>query len=99
MLWVIHAEDKPDSSALRQANRSDHLSYVSNFDVRFGGPLLDDEGAMCGSMLVLDLPDRQALEEFVAGDPYTKAGLFERMSIHGWKQVAPVQSADDAARR
>jgi uncharacterized protein len=89
MLWVIHAEDKPDSLVLRQATRPDHLAYVASFPLELGGPLLDDDGAMCGSLIVLDLPDRMAVEEFVAGDPYTKAGLFDRVSIHAWKQVAP----------
>lgn len=99
MLWAIHAEDKPGSMSLRQATRASHLDYVSAFPIRIGGPLLDDSGEMCGSLILVDLPDRAAVDDFVAADPYNQAGLFERVSVHLWRQTvgAPPTSVDATA--
>ncbi|KIN65779.1 YciL protein [Sulfitobacter noctilucae] len=44
---------------------------------------------MCGSMLVLDLPDMAAAEAWAAEDPYAKAGLFETVTLREWIQVLP----------
>ncbi len=81
MHFVIHAFDRSDAGDLRARTRPDHLEYASGFDVAFGGPMLDDDGEMCGSLLVVDVEDRAAAEAFAAGDPYTQVGLFDRVTI------------------
>lgn len=87
MLWCIHCEDKPDSLELRQQTRPSHVEYLGGFDIKLGGPLLDADGNMCGSSIFLEAPDRATAEAFAANDPYNKAGLFERVSIHEFKTV------------
>ena len=49
--------------------------------VKLGGPMTDDAGDMAGSLLILDVADRAAAEAFTAADPYSLAGLFERVEI------------------
>ena len=88
MLFVIHAKDKPDSLELRQATRPAHVEYLSTFDTPVGGPLLDENGNMCGSCIILEAPDRAAAEAFVAGDPYGQAGLFESVELHEFMKVS-----------
>jgi uncharacterized protein YciI len=85
--FVIHAKDKPDSLAIRQATRPAHLDYMSGFEILVGGPLLDPDGQMCGSCIVLEAESLEAAEAFAAGDPYRAAGLFESVSIHEFKTV------------
>ena len=87
MHYVIHALDRSAAGALRARTRPDHLAYLAGFEVTFGGPLLDDDGQMCGSLNVLDVATREAAEEFAAGDPYAVAGLFERVTITGFRPV------------
>jgi hypothetical protein len=87
MPYVIHALDRGDAGDLRARTRPDHLAYLGGFDILYGGPLLDDEGAMCGSLIVLDAESREAAAEFAAGDPYAVAGLFERVAITGFRPV------------
>jgi hypothetical protein len=90
MLWSVYCLDKPDSLALRQATRPTHLAYLEGFKDRmvYGGALLAADGQTpIGSLLVIKLPDRAAAEAFSAGDPYAKAGLFERVAIHGSRKV------------
>ena len=87
-LFVLICRDKPGALAVRQANREAHLTYAQgSCAVVLGGPFLDEGGAMCGSMLVIEAEDRAAAESWAAGDPYNKAGLFESVRIDAWKRV------------
>lgn len=88
MLFVIYAIDRPDSLELRKATRAAHLEFLAGFDTPVGGPLLDTDGQMCGSCIVLDVPDRAAAQDFVANDPYAKAGLFESVALHEFMKVS-----------
>lgn len=92
MLFHILCHDKPDSSAIRAANREAHLAYLeSRKDILFvAGPLLSDDGStMAGSALIVDLPDRAAVDAFCADDPYARAGLFDAVTVHAWRRVYP----------
>ena len=62
MHFVIHAIDRSDAGSLREHTRPTHLDYLGGFDVVFGGPMLDDDGAMCGSLIVVQAEDRAAAE-------------------------------------
>ena len=87
-MFAIVAIDKPNSRELRAANRQTHLDYADASGVVFvAGPFLDGEGNMTGSLIVLDVPDMAAAEAWAANDPYAKAGLFETVTIRGWKKV------------
>ncbi len=90
MHFVLHCIDKPGAAALRAANRPAHLEYLKANDakIQMAGPILsDDGGAMVASLLILNVPAKADAEAFVAGDPYTKAGLFASVAIAPWKQV------------
>lgn len=81
MRYVVFALDKPDSLDLRKNTREAHLAYLSQFEVLAGGPLLDDDGDMCGSMVVYEAPSKADVETIAAGDPYAQAGLFDSVVI------------------
>jgi uncharacterized protein YciI len=87
-MFVLICRDKPGHLEVRKANRDAHLAYLAETGiVRLAGPLLDDAGAMVGSMLAIEAPDRAGAEAFAAADPYAKAGLFASVEIMGWKKV------------
>ncbi len=88
MRFAVLALDRPGSLEIRLATREAHLEYLSQFDTPVAGPLLDDEGNPCGSMLFYEAPSRQAVDEIVAADPYNRAGLFESITIREFKTVA-----------
>ena len=87
MHYVIHALDRSDAGDLRARTRPDHLAYLAGFEVTFGGPLLDDDGQMCGSLIVLNVDTSEAAEELAAGDTYAEAGLFDRVTIPGFRPL------------
>jgi len=92
MHFVFHCTDKPDSAAVRAANRPAHLAHLERHAdaILAGGPLLGEDGTSAvGSLLILDFPDRAAAERFAADDLYAKAGLFAVVTITPWRQVYP----------
>ncbi len=87
MLFVIHATDKAGSLELRQTTRPSHLSYVASFNTPVAGPMLNDEGVVCGSCIFLEVPGWAEAEAFVEADPYNDAGLFQSVTIREFKTV------------
>lgn len=88
MRFALLAKDKPNALQTRMDNRDAHLAYVAETGVvEIAGPLLDADGKMCGSLIVLDLPDLAAAKEWAANDPYAKAGLFDDVTLSAWKKV------------
>jgi uncharacterized protein YciI len=92
MLFLVQCVDKPNAAELRQQTRPAHLEYLKAFtpQILIAGPTLgDDQATPTGSVFVLDLPDRAAVERFCADDPYAKAGLFQRTTIQFFRKVIP----------
>ncbi|MGR3756998.1 MAG: YciI family protein [Tranquillimonas sp.] len=88
MLVALIARDRPGALEIRKSNREAHLAYLEGSGrVKYAGPLLDDDGGMAGSLLVLDVPDMAAARAWAADDPYAKADLFESVTLQEWKQV------------
>lgn len=90
MHFVAICLDKPNSHDLRLANRAAHLEYLRTHSatIKTCGPLLDDDGeTMLGSMLILDVANRDAAEAILAKDPYKKANLFSRTELRRWRWV------------
>ncbi len=86
--FAVICQDKPGHLEVRKANREAHLAYLKDTGaVAQAGPFLDAAGAMCGSLLILDVADMAAAQDWVAGDPYGKAGLFETVSVQAWNRV------------
>ena len=91
MQFAIYCIDKPGSSELRTATRTAHLKYVDEtaIGIVLAGPLLGDDGAMQGSLFIVEADDRAAVERFSEADPYRRAGLFQRVEIRGFRSVFP----------
>ncbi|MEP1767220.1 MAG: YciI family protein [Sulfitobacter sp.] len=88
MLVCLIAKDKAGALDVRMENRPKHVEYLKSTDhVHLAGPLIDADGGMCGSMIVLDVPDMAAAENWVANDPYTHAELFQSVTLTEWKKV------------
>ena len=86
-LFTITWMDKPDSLEVRMAARERHLAYVAAHSdmVRLGGPFLDGEGRMIGSMIVVEAESLGAAQAFHAADPYREAGLFDASDVRPWR--------------
>ena len=88
MLIALTCRDKAGALSVRQANRDAHLAYIKETGVvQQAGPFLDEDGQMCGSLIILDIEDMAAAEAWAANDPYAKADLFASVSLDVWKRV------------
>ncbi|EEX12621.1 YCII-related domain superfamily protein [Citreicella sp. SE45] len=88
MLIALIAKDKKGALQTRKDNRDAHLAYIDSTGVvTQAGPLLDDAGDMAGSLVILDVTDMSAAQDWAANDPYAKAGLFESVELIAWKKV------------
>lgn len=88
MLIALIARDKPGALEIRKANRESHLAYIDATGVvNQAGPLLDDAEQMIGSLVILDVADLAAAQDWADNDPYAKAGLFESVELIPWKRV------------
>ena len=85
--FALFCIDKPGALSLRMATREAHLAYMRERAamMKLGGPLLDDNGDMAGSLMIVEAPDRAAALELNANDPYTLAGLWERVDVKAFK--------------
>lgn len=90
MPYVIITKDKPDSLDLRNQQRGAHLEYLDANTHRLlaAGALTDDDGSGgAGGVIIVDTDDRQEAEDFIAADPFTKAGLFETTRVVRWRKA------------
>jgi hypothetical protein len=50
------------------------------------GPLLSDDGAVwVGTVTIVELTDRDAVDAMMRGDPSLSAGLYSSVEIHDWQ--------------
>ncbi len=76
MQFVVIARDgtDPDAVARRQAVRPTHLDGIQPLvdagHILAGGAMLDDDGNMRGSVLLVDFPSRVELDAWIDHDPY-----------------------------
>ena len=92
MSFAVVCLDRPDTSHLRTAARLAHLEYINphRAKMQIGGALLrDNDDERVGMMFAIDLPSRDAVEEFMRDEPYNKAGIFEIVVIRRINIVYP----------
>lgn len=89
--FFIYAVDKPDHVNVRLSTRPVHLEHLAAHKdkILVAGPTLNDAGQPIGSVFLVEFSDIQAVENFLAADPYSKAGLFESVTIKPWRKTIP----------
>lgn len=88
MLIALIARDKAGALQTRLDTRDAHVAYLRTTGVvSQAGPFLNDTGEMIGSLVILDVPDMQAAQDWAANDPYALAGLFAEVELIPWKKV------------
>lgn len=87
MHFVFYGKDKENSLQLRLDNRPEHVVWLKENPIPVAGPLIDEKGDPCGSMVICEAQDQKAAEALFATDPYAKAGLFSSTEVKPWKWV------------
>lgn len=93
MNYVVYACDHTDPEALnrRMAARTDHLAGVQLLreagQYILGGAMLNPDGQMIGSMMLLDFETESDLLAWQAGEPYIQRGVWETIDIKPFRQA------------
>ncbi len=90
MPYAIQTRDKTGSESIRSDNRAAHLEYLTKLEnlILAGGAITQDDGTGGhGGIIIIDTDDRAEAERFVAEDPFTKAGLFEEVTVSRWRKA------------
>ena len=94
MPWfALIGRDRANGLEQRKKSRPAHLEHMAKLDatgrIRYGGALLNEEGAMTGSLIILEADGLRAAKEAYASDPYVLHGVFEDYDVIETKPVFP----------
>ena len=83
MQFLVKAYDGEGMLEKRMEVRPRHLEGMKALgkQVICAGGLLDDEGKMKGSALVMDFPDRAALDAYLANEPYVVENVWQKIEV------------------
>jgi len=88
MQFLVIGLDGKDERAMerRLAVREAHIALgdelVESGNMWYGAVLLDDDGNMKGSMLMMDFPSKKELDEWLEKEPYVTGKVWQDLTIH-----------------
>ena len=91
--YVLIAYDGTDADALnrRMAARPAHLENTRKLkaDGHFieGGAMLDENGRMTGSVVIVAFPSRAELDTWLHNDPYVTGNVWQKIEIKPFRCV------------
>jgi len=83
MQFLIRAYDGKGKLDKRMEVRPRHLEGMKklNEHIICAGGLLDEEGKMKGSSLIMDFDNREQLDEYIANEPYVVENVWEKIEV------------------
>ena len=83
MQFLVKAYDGEGTLDKRMEVRPRHLEGMKALgkQVICAGGLLDDAGRMKGSALVMEFPNRAALDEYLNNEPYVVEGVWQKIEV------------------
>lgn len=83
MQFIITAYDGTDVLEKRMAVRPQHLEGVARLGTHVvcAGGLVDEQGDLKGSVLVLEFEDRSELDEYLDNEPYVQEHVWETVTV------------------
>jgi len=83
MQFIIIAHDGENMLDKRMAVRPQHLEGMAKLGdhVICAGGLLDEEGKLKGSALVVEFEDRAAVDEYLSNEPYVINHVWEKIEV------------------
>jgi uncharacterized protein len=99
--WAIYCWDKPDAGETRRRLLPEQKRYVEGFCERvigYGHFVSDDGRTTLGTSFFMQLDDHAAADAFIAGEPMSKAGVYDRIEMHRWSNSFGKRAADYARK-
>ncbi len=89
--YVIIAQDGTDDNALdrRLGVRSKHLEGAKQLKEQnnfvMGGAMLNAEGKMCGSVMIVQFETKEEFDHWYANEPYIVGGVWKTIEVKPFK--------------
>ena len=89
--WVVHAWDAEgaDARALRLRVRESHLEGASellrNGNFVLGGAMLDADGNMIGSTMIVQFETEAERDAWMSQEPYIQSGVWAKFEIYPFR--------------
>ena len=89
MQFLIKAYDGPNMLEKRMEARPRHLEGMSRLSEHIicAGGLLDEEGKMKGSALIMDFDSRSELDIYLAAEPYVLENVWQKIEVESMNVV------------
>ena len=89
MQFLVKAYDGEGLLDKRMEVRPRHLEGMKALgkQVICAGGLLDEQGKMKGSALVMEFPDRAALDAYLKNEPYVVEGVWQKIEVEAMNVV------------
>ena len=83
MQFIIRAYDGEGMLDKRMEVRPRHLAGIDRIreHVICAGGLLDEEGKMKGSVLIMEFENREQLDEYLSNEPYVQEKVWQKIEI------------------
>ena len=91
MQFIVKAYDGKGMLEKRMAVRPRHLEGMARLGAHVvcAGGLLDDEGKMKGSVLIMDFQSREELDNYLANEPYVQEHVWGKIEVERLNVVIP----------
>ena len=93
MTFLIIANDfrDPEAMSRRMQQRPAHIEGVRKMRTEGtfldGGAMLDEEGRMVGSMILVEFRSRSEVDDWLARDPYVTGRVWEQITVRPFRRV------------
>ncbi len=88
-LIIAYDGTDPEAPNRRKAARPLHFEglgpMVGRGEIKAGGAILDDAGAMIGSSTIVEFPSRAELDAWLAREPYVTQGVWQRIEVRPFR--------------
>ncbi|HQG31083.1 MAG TPA: YciI family protein [Deltaproteobacteria bacterium] len=87
MHFLVTAYDGTDEQApsRRLAARERHLASIEQLKSQgkalYGAALIDDRGAMIGSLVIYEFDSREEFDEYLKSEPYVTGKVWEKIEV------------------
>lgn len=99
MLYVIFAEDHPNSLAARLHARPAHLARLQalaaqqRLIIAGPNPAIDSvnpgDAGFTGSTVIAEFPSLEEAKQWAEADPYVAAGVYRQVTVKPFRRVLP----------
>jgi uncharacterized protein len=82
LAWDVQEGGDTRRDAARPAHAQSIRQLWEEGRVVLGAGILDDDGAVRGSLVIVDYPTREEVDSYLATEPFVTEGVWGRVEVH-----------------